>query len=248
MKKAVASIFLVCFVCATFLLAFVVRGNDLLLQADQAFFPVEVGYFKALLEDYENNKYRRYYLVEVFTRDDNYLLVGLEPSVMKGAVQLRVGDIIYSYLKRIDRMEQVSARTAFQRSVLSQEDIMTTSLSKFYELTGCEKDSMDGREIYILHLKARSRDVAYYRIVSYIEADSYELIKRDYFTVSGDKIREMVVEEIQREDRRHKLLRFTFYDTLRPGYYTKVKIYDFDYDMQVPETYFTRSYMKAVAR
>lgn len=197
------------------------KGDELLIRADQAFFPEEARYFKARLEDYEKNEYRRYYLVEIFLRDDKYLLVGLEPGVMRGTVQLRMGDLIYIYLRRIDRMEQVSAKTAFQRSVLSQEDIMSTSLAKLYDLTGYEKTTMDGREIYLLDMKAGAEDVAYYRIVSYIDANSYEPVKREYFTAAGDKIREMQVEEIRKEDGRHKLLRFTFYDTLRPGYLHK---------------------------
>lgn len=223
-------------------------GDELLKKADEAFFPVDVGYFKVFMEDYEGNKYRRYYRVEIFTRDDKYLLIGLEPSLIKGFVQLRVGDIIYSYIRRIDRMEQLSAKAAFQSSALSQEDIMNTSLAKLYNLQSYEEGSLDGKKVYVLHLTARTKEVAYYGIVSYIDAESYELIKRDYFTFSGDKVREMIVNEIRKENGEHKAVSFTFHDTLRQGYYTKVKIYDFNYHIEAPETYFTRSYMKAVAK
>lgn len=222
--------------------------DELLKKADEAFFPVDVGYFKVFMEDYEDNKYRRYYRVEIFTRDDKYLLVGLEPNLIRGFVQLRVGDIIYSYIRRIDRMEQLSAKVAFQGSTLSQEDIMNTSLAKLYNLQSYEEGLLDGKKVYILHLTARTKEVAYHRIVSYIDVESHELIKRDYFTFSGDKVREMIVNEIRKENGEHKAVGFTFYDTLRPGYYTKVKIDDFSYHIEAPETYFTRSYMKAVAK
>lgn len=224
------------------------EGVDLLQRSDAAFFPEEAR-FLFRFDEYERDQYRRYHLMEGYIKgEDRYLLMGLEPAVNRGMVQLRVKDVIYVYLKRIDKMDQVSARVSFQNSLLTQEDVMSTKLANFYELEGYEKKEIEGREIYLLNLTARSREEAYYQIKSYIDSDSYLPLKREYYAFSGQKIKELVVDEVSFHEDRLSYLAFTIYDTLRPGYYAKVVFSDFDYSQRLEERIFTRAYMRAAAR
>lgn len=224
------------------------EGAELLRRSDEAFFPKEAR-FLFRLEEYENNEYRRYHLMEGYIKgEDRYLLIGLEPAVNRGMVQLRVQDVIHVYLKRIDKMDQVSAKVAFQNTLLSQEDVMNTKLANFYDLESYEKTVKNGRKIYVLHLTARSREVAYYRIISYIDAESYLPVKREYFAFSGQKIKELIVDKIEFHEGRLSCLAFTIYDILRPGYFARVMFSDFDYSRALEDRMFTRTYMRAAAR
>ena len=221
-------------------------GRALLEKSDAAFF-LEEARFLFRMEDFEQGEYKRYYLFDGYVKGvDRYLLVGKEPAVVRGTSHLRVEDTIYYYMKRIDRMRQVSARVAFYNSLLSQEDVLSTKLAVFYDLTDWERTKVDGRECYLLRLAAKTQAVAYYRIDSYIDVDSYLPVKREYYSFSGDKIKEMIFGEIKfGQDGRPDLIRFTMYDTLRKGYYTKVTISDIEY-ISLPDTYFHRSYLKAI--
>lgn len=222
------------------------KGTDLLEKSDAAYFLGEAR-FSFRMDDYEQGEYKRYYLFDGYVKGiDKYLLVGLEPAAVRGTSHLRVEDTIYYYMKRIDRMRQVSARVAFYDSLLSLEDVLSTKLAVFYDVDGWEKAELDGRQCYLLHLLAKNKTVAYYRIDSYIDAAGYLPVKREYYSYSGQKIKEMIFEEFRfGRDGRPELIRFTMHDSLRSGYYTKVTISDIKYTM-IPDSHFHRNYLRMI--
>lgn len=223
-------------------------GLDILAKSDAIFSPEQVK-FKFRMEDYEKDKFKRYYVFESYIKgSDRYLLLGAEPAVFKGIVQLRLGDTIFNYLKKIDKVNQVSAKVAFCSTLLSQEDVMSTKLTNFYQVENFSKSQSAEKDIYTFNLTAKSKEVAYNKISCHLSAQDYLLIGREYFAFSGQKIKEMKVEDMQVNNGRLTLLKFTMYDSLRKGYYTKVVMSDFNYTMSIPDTYFTKTYMKVAAK
>ena len=222
-------------------------AQEIMEKAD-SFYGEEMK-FTFRIEDYEDGEQVRYYLFEGYTKGvDKYLLVADEPAVMRGVVHMRIGDTIYNYLRRIDRMHQRSAKETFQNSVFSQEDVLNAQLANFYFVKGYEELAEKGQTLYVLDLRARSQEVAYNRIKSYIDTETYYPVRREYFSFAGDLIKELVVEDIRVEDGMLALYEFTMYDTLRKGYYSRVTMKDFNYEKDIPDTYFTRSFMKMIAR
>lgn len=223
-------------------------GTAILQRADNELFPSQAR-FTFRMDEYENNGFKRYYLCDSYYKgQDRYLLIGLEPAVFKGVVELRIEDTIFYYLKKIDKTTQVSAKVAFYDSNLSQEDVMNTKLSNFYNLESYQKDHEGGKDLYVLNMLAKSKEVAYYRIVSYIDAASFQPVKREYYAFSGQKVREMTFDDIRFQDGRLVALKFTMFNSLRKGYYTKVSFDDFNYDQEIPDIYFTKTYMRTAAR
>jgi|SRR5690554_295290 len=223
-----------------------VDGDTLLKKSDDTFFMNEAK-FSFRMEDYEQGAYKKYYLFDGYVKGvDRYLLVGMEPAVLRGMSHLRVEDVIYEYIKRVDRMKQVSAKVAFHNSLLTLEDVLNTKLATYYDLEEWEKANFEGEEYYILRLQAKTQMVAYYRINILIRPDNLLPVKREYFSYSGQKIKEMVFEEIQlNQAGKTELIKFTMYDSLREGYYTKVTISEIKYK-PIPELYFQRSYLRAI--
>ena len=87
------------------------------------------------------------------------------------------------------------------------------------------KGELDG-QCYLLHLLAKNKTVAYYRIDSYIDAAGYLPVKEILFLFRAENW-EMIFEEFRfGRDGRPELIRFTMHDGLRSGYYTKVTISD----------------------
>jgi len=157
-----------------------------------------------------------------------------------------VEDVIYEYIKRVDRMKQVSAKVAFYNSLLTMEDVLNSKLATYYDLKEWEKSYFEGEEYYILRLQAKTKMVAYYRINIFIRPDNFLPVKREYFSYSGQKIKEMIFEEIHlNQAGKTELIKFTMYDSLREGHYTKVTISEIEYK-PIPDLYFQRSYLKAI--
>ncbi len=223
-----------------------VDGDALLKKSDDTFFMNEAK-FSFHMEDYEHGVYKRYYLFDGYVKGvDRYLLVGKEPAVLRGMSHLRVEDVIYEYIKRVDRMKQVSAKVAFYNSLLTMEDVLNSKLATYYDLKEWEKSYFEGEEYYILRLQAKTKMVAYYRINIFIRPDNFLPVKREYFSYSGQKIKEMIFEEIHlNQAGKTELIKFTMYDSLREGHYTKVTISEIEYK-PIPDLYFQRSYLKAI--
>lgn len=246
-------VFSLLLVCLTFSILCVssVEATDYaqeIMEKADSFYGEEMK-FTFRIEDYEDGEHVRYYLFEGYTKGvDKYLLVAYEPAVMRGVVHMRVGNTIYNYLRRIDRMHQRSAKETFQNSVFSQEDVLNAQLANFYFVKGYEELEEAGQTLYVLDLQARSQEVAYNRIKSYIDTETYYPVRREYFSFAGDLIKELVVEDIKVEDGMLALYEFTMYDTLRQGYYSRVTMKDFNYETDIPDTYFTRSFMRLIAR
>lgn len=241
-------LFIVCIALNINILAASDEGINILRKSDSILFPDQAR-FTFRMEDYENQKARRYYVYQGYSKgNDRYLLIGLEPALVKGIAQLRISDSIYNYLKKIDQLQQLSAKVAFGNSTLSQEDVMGGKLENYYNVDNCTTSQENGHNVYVLTLVAKSKEVAYHKIVSYLDTQTYYPIKRQYYSFSGQQVREMIFEDIQLKDDKLALLKSTMYDSLKKGFYSKVTLSDFDYTKAVLDTYFTKMYLKFVTK
>ena len=223
-------------------------GTNLLKKSDDLVFP-EQGRFSFRLEDYEKNQFKRYSIYQGYSKgNDRYLLIGLEPALIKGTAQLRIDDMIFNYLKKIDVLQQVAAKVAFGNSTLSEEDVMGGKLQNYYNVTRLTTIEENGKEIAVLTITAKSKDVAYHTIVNYLNPENYYPIKRVYYSFSGKQVRMMIFEDILLKNGKLDFLKFTMYDSLREGWYSKVVIDKFDYSRPVPDTHFTRMYLKMATK
>ncbi len=222
---------------------------DILRKSDKqvsSFLPAK---FRQRFDDYENNQLKRYGLFDVYVKgDERVLLVGIEPALMKGIAIMRTGDQIFSYLKKVDMLQQISAKASFGNSVLSSEDIVGGRLEKYYKADSLATVQDNGKDFIVLTVVAKSKDVAYKKIESYLEPGTYAPVKRRYYAFSGKQIKEMTFEEIGFKDGKQSLLKITMYDSLREGWYTKVTQYDFDYSQEVPDKMFTRMYLRMAVK
>jgi len=223
-------------------------GEEILKNSDSTFIPV-MAKLKMRLELYEGNKYKRYYEFECYLKGNRkYLLIFKNPPIVRQRAQLRVGNVIWNYLGKINKTTKMSARAMFLDSTFTQEDIMNSTLNYLYKVEKTETVTLNQTRYYKLYLKAKSKKTAYYRIITYINADSLLPLKRDYFSFSNQKIKEMKILNIIRSKGKTKEISLSVYDTLRPGRYTKVRFYDIDTGVNLPDRMFTERYMELAAR
>lgn len=240
---------LICFAVSLNLTAASDDAVDILKKSDNAIFPFLPAKFMQRMEDYENQQFKRYSVFEAYVKgDERYLIVGIEPALMKGFAQLRVGDQIFNYIKKVDIMQQVSAKTNFGNSVLSEEDIVGGRLENYYNTDSMATTQENGKDFIVLTLVAKSKDVAYKKIVNFLDPVTYFPVKRLYYAFSGKQVKEMIFDDIGFKDGKQSLLKLTMYDSLRKGWYTKLIQSNFDYSQEIPDTMFTRMYLRAVAK
>jgi len=224
-------------------------GARLLEDSDNAYFP-ERAEFTMKIENYDEGEKEQWYKMECsLDGADRYLLVYTDPGIMRGQTQLRLGGTIYKYVRRIDRIKQVSARQSFQNTILSQEDVMSATLSRFYTIEGVEEETGEnGEQLYSMSLKAKSRKVAYDTIVANIDEESLLPVRRLYYARSGELVKEMITKEIRKEGGKLEYVRFRIVDSLHPEKYAVVTMSGFDTSMDMKRSMFTKQYMRAAAR
>lgn len=221
--------------------------EQLLLDSDAVFIPSKAK-FDMLIENYGDGEKKQYYDMECFVGDqERTLIVFKAPGIMRGQSQLRLGDTLYNYVRKIDRISRVSARVNFQQSILSQEDVMSSALSTFYNIESlAEETAEDGRELYVMTLLAKNNRVAYAKIVAHIDRNTLLPVVRYYYSQSGQKIKELHILDIQKEGEQLSSVQIKVIDALKPDNYAIVVMDEFDTEIQIRDFWFTQQYMRAV--
>ncbi len=218
--------------------------ENLLRKSDEAYIP-SVCKFNLFIESYENNVKKQYFDMDAFVNGAaQYLILYKNPAQIKGQGQLRYSDTIYSYVKKTDRIQQVSAKTNFFQTVLAQEDVMSSMLSNYYQIETIEEVQEETRLIYRMTLLAKEKRSAYAKIVADIDVTTLLPIRRLFYSYSGQLIKELEVIEIIKNNGHLESVEFRVNDALKNGFYSKVKMTDFDLDFNITESMFTVSYLK----
>ncbi len=221
-----------------------VEYENILARSDAAFFP-QLAHFELTMKLYENNSYARYYQLDCFVKGDRkYLAVITDPPVVRRQSELRVDDVIWTYLASINRTYETSAKASFEASTFSEEDLLSSTLGYLYKLEKVEKVKLGGKEALELFLAARSDRNAYYRIDSYINEQTLLPIERDYYSFSDQKIKVEKFIEIRKKDNKLQYLHLVMYDSLIKGRYTDVVMQNFEYPNRLDDRMFTKRYME----
>lgn len=247
MKRCIVALCLA--VCVSSGLVGLDGDTSLLRKSDEAYMP-QRSKFSMKIENFEDGKAKTWYRMDCYVDgNERYLLVFGDPAVVRGQTQLRLGGTIYNYVRKVDRVSQVSARLNFQQTTLAQEDIMSAGLGVFYSMESVQEAAeADGRKVLRMILVAKERQVAYAKIEAVVDAGTFMPVRRLYYANSGKLIKEMSFEEVVRDNGRLVRVKFRMIDSLRPQNFSVVEMDGFDTAASMPSSMFTQQYMKSAAR
>ena len=224
------------------------KYKDILERSDEAFFP-KISKFNFTMKLYENNKYLRYYQLHCYVKGyRKYLAVITGPPIVSRQASLRRDDIIWTYLAKINRTYEVSAKAAFEASTFSEEDLLSSSLGYFYKLDKVEETQLNGQKVLELFLTTRSNKNAYYRIESFISEETLLPIERVYYSFSNQKIKVEKIIDVKKKDGRLEYLHLIMYDSLIKGRYSDIVMQNFEYPENLDDRMFTKAYMEAATQ
>jgi outer membrane lipoprotein-sorting protein len=217
----------------------------LLAGADRALAP-EDSRFRLRLENFGGKKTVSSEYECYSGGPDKFLMVFKAPAALIGQAQLKAGDTIYYYVRKVDKTIQTSAKAQFSNTLFTQEDVMSSQLSALYFAESVEKKELDGITVFLVSLAGKAEDVAYKRILLYLERESGLPLRREYYSFSGQLVKYLTVDKLDRDARGRPLrLEMTMADSLRKGSGTRAVLDFLDYGKADPK-YFSRSYLKVV--
>ncbi|MBU3915249.1 outer membrane lipoprotein-sorting protein [bacterium] len=169
-------------------------GNRILKKSDD-----EVDISGILLEFemkvYRKNELRKTYKMRLKTRGtEKSLMEFTHPPRNKGQKMLRVKDSIWLYRPNINKIIRVSGRSNAVGSDFSNTDILFVRLDRDYDAKLLGIEDYEGTKAYKLELLAKSEEVTYAKIIYWIRVKDYLPLKRDFYTISGHKLKTLKLE------------------------------------------------------
>jgi len=181
-------------------------GNQILIKLDRNLSPESYESYRKLINIEPNGRKREYVLFTVKKGKDKVAALFLSPASEKGRSTLRSDENMWLYIPNVGKPIRITSLQSVVGGVFNNSDILRLDYAAEYFVEQME----DLSDKYVLHLKAKTKTVAYDKLKMWVDKDKVlptrieclteasMLIKTIYFKQTkdfGDKIvRPSVIE------------------------------------------------------
>lgn len=139
---------------------YAIDGTELLKQIDRNLNPESFESYRKLINIEPDGRKKEYTLFTVKKGLDKVAALFLAPASEKGRSTLRLGDNMWLYIPNVGKPIRITSLQSVVGGVFNNSDILQLDYAAEYNV---EKVEEKGNE-YSLHLKAKTKTVAYDRI------------------------------------------------------------------------------------
>jgi len=179
---------------------------------------------------------------------DKYYSEYTAPPREKGTKMLKVGDKLWIYEPASDRTVQISGNMLKQSvmgSDLSYEDFMEEAkLEESYTATVTGDSKYDGREVWVLDLTAKKKNLAYHKLKLYVDKERYVVLYQYMYAKSGKLLKTIRAGNVSRVGTRWYPRYILFKDELKDGKGTEYFVDSIAFDLSIPAVTFTKAMLK----
>jgi outer membrane lipoprotein-sorting protein len=149
------------FVCALIialpLSAFAVDGTKLLQEVDRNLSPESYESYRKLINIEPDGKKKEFTLFTVKKGTDKVASVFLAPASEKGRSTLRLGDNMWLNIPNVGKPIRITSMQSVVGGVFNNSDILQLDYAVEYDVAKIDEEKSE----YLLHLKAKTKNVAY---------------------------------------------------------------------------------------
>lgn len=172
----------------------------------------------------------------------------LTPPREQGTKMLKLENQLWIYSPSTDRIIQISGhmlRQSVMGSDLSYEDMMDDrKLTEIYIATVIGKEIINGRNTYVLELKAKVDDATYYSQKIWVDTELYVPLQQEMFARSGQLLKRASLSDIKLVQGRWFPMSMVYKDVLKDGSGTEFRITSAKFDQNIPVYIFTKAALK----
>jgi len=172
----------------------------------------------------------------------------LSPARDKGTKMLKLADQLWMFSPSADRIIQISGhmlRQSVMGSDLSYEDMMDDrKLTDIYNATVIGPDNIDSRLCWVLELRAKTDDVAYFMRKIWVDQERNFPLKEELFAKAGKLLKQTTLSEVRKIDGRWFPTKMIYKDMLKTGAGTEFIINDIQFDAPIPEAVFSKASLR----
>jgi len=191
MKKYITGIILVFFVATSS--AFAIDGNELLKTVDRNLNPESFEMYRKLINIEPDGSKKEYIMYSVKKGRDKIASLYLSPASEKGRSTLRIGENMWLYIPNVGRPIRITSMQSVTGGIFNNADIMRLDYNAEYNCEKVEKE--EGR--YLLHLKAKTRAVAYDRVKMWADHNKLLPTRIECYASSGMLLKTLYFKELK---------------------------------------------------
>jgi outer membrane lipoprotein-sorting protein len=172
----------------------------------------------------------------------------LSPARDKGTKMLKLNDQLWMFSPSADRIIQISGhmlRQSVMGSDLSYEDMMDDrKLTEIYNAAVIGPDVVDSRPCWVLELRAKTDDAAYFMRKMWIDQERSVPMKEEWYAKAGKLLKQTTLSDVKKIEGRWFPTRMIYKDMLKTGDGTEFIINEIKFDSDIPESIFSKAALR----
>jgi len=189
MRKIIIAILLLLLVAP----ALAVDGNSLLLQVDRNLNPDSYESYKKLINIEPNGKKKEFILFTVKKGKDKVAAIFISPASEKGRSTLRLDENMWLYIPNVGKPIRITSLQSVVGGVFNNSDILRLDYSSEYNVEKME----DIGDEYILHLKAKTKTVAYDKLKMWVHKEKLVPVRIECLTETSMLVKTIYYKNVK---------------------------------------------------
>ena len=173
--------------------AFAVDGARLLEQVDRNLSPESYESYRKIINVEPDGRKKEFTYYTVKKGREKVAGLFISPASEKGRTTLRLGDNMWLYIPNVGKPVRITSLQSVVGGVFNNSDILSLDYAVEYNV---EKVEEQGKE-YLLHLKAKTRTVAYDRLKMWVLKDRSLPAKIECLTEAGMLVKTLYFKDIK---------------------------------------------------
>jgi len=145
--------------------ALAVDGAAFLKRVDENLYPSSYEMYRKIIDVQPDGTKREFTLYGIRKGTDKIVSLFLAPASDKGRVTLRLGDNMWLYIPNVGKPVRITSLQSVVGGVFNNADILNLDYSVEYDVARVE----DIGNEHLLHLKAKTRSVAYDQLRMWVD-------------------------------------------------------------------------------
>jgi len=219
--------------------AYAIEGNEILAQVDKNLAPDSYEMYRKLVNVEPDGRKKEFILFTVKKGRDKIAGLFISPASDKGRTTLRLGENMWLYIPNVGKPVRITSLQSVVGGVFNNSDILQLDYTEEYTVTRVE----DQEKEYLLHLKAKTRNVAYDQLRMWVDKEKVLPTRIECLTEASMLIKTLYFKDMK--DFGGGIVRPAVTETDSPLYkgYRSYMIYAKIEAREVPDEAFTLNFM-----
>jgi len=168
-------------------------GTQLLKEVDRNLNPESYESYRKLINIEPDGRKKEFTLFTVKKGVDKVAFLFLAPASEKGRSSLRIGDNMWLYIPNVGKPIRTTSLQSIVGGVFNNADILQLDYAAEYNAEQIEETGGE----YLLHLKAKTKTVAYDRVKMWVDKNKKVPTKIECLTEASMLIKTLYFKEIK---------------------------------------------------